>query len=116
MKYADILKSTVGVIFLGSPLRGTSVASIAQWIGIIHGLMGKETSRTLLKSLEDKAIALDTVIQDFAEIAIRHELQIRCFYETRETQPLNAITNRWIASLFPKSKVGFVKISKLSFD
>ena len=76
--------------------------------------MGKETSRTLLKDLEEKGSTLDTVIHDFAEIAIRYELQIRCFYETRETQPLNAVTNKLIAGLFSKIKVGFIIVLMLS--
>ena len=100
----NVLKSTIGVVFLGTPLRGTATASIAEWVALIRSLMGKETSTTLLKSLRDKAGSLDVLIHDFAMIAIKHELQIRCFYETRTTQIVNALSRR-IASIFPSWEV-----------
>ena len=104
-RYASFLNSVVGIIFLGTPLRGTPVASMAQWIGLIHGFVGKETSDTLLKELEDRNDMLGHVIQEFAKIARLCKLEIRCFYETRRTHVLNAIAKRWIARLFSQINV-----------
>ena len=102
-RYASFLNSVVGIIFLGTPLRGTPVASMTQWVGLIHGFVGKETSDTLLMELEDRNDMLGHVIQDFAKMARLCKLEIRCFYETRRTQVLNAIVKRWIARLFQRS-------------
>ena len=103
--YASFHDSVVGIIFLGTPLRGTPVASMAQWLGLIHGFVGKEISDTLLMELEDRNDMLGHVIQEFAKMARLCKLEIRCFYETRRTQVLNAVTKRWIARLSPEINV-----------
>ena len=72
---------------------------MAQWVGLIHGFVGKETIDTLLKKPEDRNDMLGDAIQDFANMARLCKLEIRCFYETRRTQVLNAIAKRWIARL-----------------
>lgn len=107
-KYAYLLKSTIGVIFLGTPLRGTPTASVAQWVALIRGFMGKETSGILLQSLKNESDKLDTLVHDFSKLAIKlakaHNFQIRCFYETRASQIANVISNQ-IARFFPIPEV-----------
>lgn len=56
--------------------------------------MGKETSRSLLQGLIDRVSCLDNLVHDLSELAIVHKFQIRCFYETRTTQPVNALSKR----------------------
>ena len=67
--------------------------------------MGKETSKDLLRTLEDSGSGLDTVVHDFTEMANRRNLQIRCFFETRETQIANAVVKRSLAKLIQKIMV-----------
>lgn len=62
------------------------MTSIAQWLVLICGFIDKETSTTLLEALKEKDIVLNNMVHDFAEVAIRQKIQIRYFYETRETQ------------------------------
>ena len=76
--------------------------------------MGKETSTNLLKALEEKDVTLNNMIHDFAEIAIRKKLQIRCFYETRETQIAKIAVSGWLAKLVGSVKVHF-KVSEPCF-
>ncbi|KAL8819763.1 MAG: hypothetical protein Q9191_007661 [Dirinaria sp. TL-2023a] len=101
-KYKTLLHSIAGVLFLGTPLRGTATASIAQWIAGLRGFMGKETSKILLQGLEENGSALDNMVQNFAEMARRRNLDMRFFYETRVTQIGNAVMNRFIANHLPK--------------
>lgn len=115
MKYADLLRSTAGVIFLGTPLRGTATASIADGVALIRGFMGKETSRSLLQILKDESSSLDTLIHDFSKMAVVHQIQIRCFYETRTTRIVNALSRR-IAKLSPFSEVQLVSKESACFD
>lgn len=75
VKYAYLLKSTAGMVFLGSPLRGTATVSVAEWIAFIRGFMGKETSMRLLQSLKDNANSLDTLIHNFSKVAIWHNFK-----------------------------------------
>ena len=70
--------------------------------------MGKMTSNTLLKGLIENASSLDTVVRDFARIAITQKLQIRCFYETLETHIAKAVMIDWLAKRLPKVKVRFL--------
>ena len=100
-KYARLLNSIAGVVFLGTPLRGTKVASIARWLVWLRGISGKETSETLLKALDGQESSLDAIVQDFAEISIKRNLRLRCFYETRETRIANTVLRGWLANRLP---------------
>lgn len=111
-EYEYLLKSTIGVVFLGTPLRGTKTASIAEWVALIRGFMNKETSDTLLQSLKEKSSSLDALVHEFSKLAIKlaiaHNFQIRCFYETRRTRIETAVVTRQLAKFlpFPEVEVG----------
>ena len=113
-KYARLINSIAGVVFLGTPLRATSTASIARWLVWLRGFMGKETSETFLRVLEEKESSLDSIVQDFADTSIMHGLRLRCFYETRETRIANAVRRGWIGNCLPKVMVRHTSISKKS--
>ena len=57
-KYSDLLNSAAGVVFLGTPLRGTPTTGMAGWIVLICAFMDKGTFTTLLQDLKDRSIAL----------------------------------------------------------
>jgi hypothetical protein len=61
--------------------------------------MGKETSSTLVKDLEENSSSLENLVEDFGKMTIRDGLEVRCFYETQNTQILNAVLNRALAKL-----------------
>ncbi|KAL2046727.1 hypothetical protein ABVK25_011599 [Lepraria finkii] len=103
-QFVHILKSTAGVVFLGAPLRGTSIAKLTQWIAFLRGFYGKETSATLLKCLEENDAYLDSVIQGFAKLAILQPISVHCFYETRKTHFAQALLDKQIARLFGSVK------------
>jgi hypothetical protein len=67
------------VVFLGTPLRGTGAARDARWDILISGIMGKETSSTLVKDLEENSSSLESLVEDFGKMAIRDGLKVRCF-------------------------------------
>ena len=93
-----VFEQTAGVIFLGSPLRGTKAATFAGWKNFVFGILGhnQESSITLLSDLEANSSRLESLVADFGKLTIRSGMQkgmeIRCFYETRKTQVLNAIS------------------------
>ena len=102
-KYKYILDVTVGIVFLGAPLRGTALADGALWVTFLTGIMGKETSKTILEDLKCGAGSLKNAIDDFAKMTILYGLQVRCFYETRQTQVASVVLPRWIASSIPNT-------------
>jgi len=58
--------------------------------------MGKETSSTLVEDLEENSSSLENLVEDFGKMTIRDGLNVRCFYETRTTQILNAVLPRGV--------------------
>ncbi|MCJ1424372.1 hypothetical protein MMC29_002260 [Sticta canariensis] len=119
-EYEYLLKSTIGVVFLGTPLRGTKTASIAEWVALIRGFLNKETSDTLLQSLRENESSLDTLVHEFSKLAIKlaiaHNFQIRCFYETRRTRIVTAVLRRQLAKFFPFLEVEIVSKESACLD
>lgn len=93
-----VFDQTAGVIFLGSPLRGTKAASFAGWKNFVFGILGPthESSCTLLHDLKENSSRLENLVVEFGKLTVRSRTQagieIRCFYETRQTQISNAIS------------------------
>ncbi|KAH7117683.1 ankyrin repeat-containing domain protein [Dendryphion nanum] len=94
-----IFDQTGGVVFLGTPLRGTKAANIAGWQNLIFGTLrvgtDQDRSNTLLKDIQENSRWLELQLDKFAMLTVRNQeqfgMQIRCFYETKKTQILNAI-------------------------
>ncbi|PVH68034.1 hypothetical protein DL98DRAFT_475129 [Cadophora sp. DSE1049] len=88
-EYQGILRSTVGVAFLGTPFRGSheSFYSATQLRAIVAIHMGREASSELIKYLDARGAELDELVQRFCEMVEHHEFKfpIVCFYETQRT-------------------------------
>jgi ankyrin repeat protein len=97
------LRSTAGIIFLGTPLRGTKAKKVAEWSTFISGIIGKddESSTTLVEDLAANSSNLESLIEDFGKLTIKYGMEIRCFYETRKTQVLKAVFNPPFLRLVP---------------
>ena len=109
--YRDFLNWTTGIVFLGTPLRGTKAASIACYLVWLRKCLGKDTSDTLIKGLEEKERSLIIIIQDFAKAAISYTLQIWCFYKTLKTQVAKAVLKRkWMTNYTPQIEVRFLNL------
>ena len=102
--YAGILLRTVGVVFLGTPFCGTDASRNVQWIVVIKGIMGDQTSNSLVQELSRSYDLLRKRTQEFAEMANSSpfRLPICCFYETRPTEilrrilPVNRLTQHFV--------------------
>jgi hypothetical protein len=88
-RYLDILLATIGVVFLGSPLRhGPKLKTYAQWLLVFKGMLkNSEPSDELMKDLKNNTGVLKDLLRDFAETSQLPwlRLQIRCFYELKKT-------------------------------
>ena len=93
-----VFRQTAGVIFLGSPLRGTLAATFAGWKNFVFGILDPNQGSlcTLLDDLKANSSRLENLVAEFGKLTVRNRMQagieIRCFYETRKTQLLNAIS------------------------
>jgi hypothetical protein len=98
----QLLKSTVGVVFLGSPLRGTPYARAVQWIVLLAKFFGKSPSDTLVRDLVGDTGVLDDLIHRFSYLAKspKHRFQVRCFFETQKSQVFKLLDKYfWISKI-----------------
>ncbi|KAI1125082.1 hypothetical protein F5Y10DRAFT_268422 [Nemania abortiva] len=93
-KYQQILNSTAGVIFLGTPFQGNGKSSCsAADLRITIALSeGTEANGELVKYLREDTTCgrgeLDDIVQRFMKVVSQdsYKFPIVCFYETRKTQ------------------------------
>lgn len=100
--YNAVLRLTVGVVFLGTPLRGSKAATAAKWRTYVAGILGKETSDSLIRDLDGKSGVLQDLVQKFAVLANSHRLRLPalCFYECRTTEIWRSVLPRTTADRF----------------
>lgn len=100
--YKHILNSTVGVVFLGTPFRGSDGTWAAQTRVQVAKIVGNHASDTLLSVLEKKSGIRNEIRHEFVKLLRSHwkgESRIVCFYETRETSVYKAIVSERISSM-----------------
>jgi protein SERAC1 len=83
-RLSSILKSTFGIIFMGTPHQGSSLASwgstLAKYLNV-----ARRVNCENVKVLETSSPVLRTVEEEFQQMLLRHEhrdqIRIFCFYE-----------------------------------
>lgn len=81
-----IAPSTFGIIFLGTPHRGSKSASIGKIAYQITTVATKRPNLHLLRGLERNSEILDRIGDSFRQSVHRHELRLRSFHEEKETR------------------------------
>ncbi|RWA05289.1 hypothetical protein EKO27_g9813 [Xylaria grammica] len=105
-----IWKTTGGIIFLGTPFRGTSYKDIAQGV---HPLleMGAALTATvvteLLAQVQASTLPLQDLVSDFTAICIhrRPPCQVQTFYEKETSNLLRKVLPSWLADVLSKPKL-----------
>ncbi len=99
--YGQVLRSTIGVVFLATPHRGSDTANLANVIANIvntcqaittAGLRPAAARTELLEYLTRTSSALQSLL-----VSVRHRLQnlsIVTFYESRVTPPLSCLVSK----------------------
>jgi hypothetical protein len=91
-RYGDILRSTKGIVFLGTPHRG---AKLADWTRFSRDIidiapLGPSVVRkTLLQDLETKSGLLQRISESFRHRALN--IKIASFYERVFTLPMKRL-------------------------
>ena len=82
-RFAHIKRCTFGIIFLGTPHRGSPQARLGQIVASLAKAAFKNPQTHLLKSLERDSNDLDILSEEFANL--HTTLKIVSFYEQKET-------------------------------
>jgi len=77
--------ATVGIIFLGTPHRGTAAAKWGEIIAFSAKLFGWSTEDRILKDLREDSETLTDLLYEFTLWLFRMSVPTVCFFETHET-------------------------------
>lgn len=88
----DVLPSSYGIIFLGTPHRGSSTATLGKIAQDITKVLWKSPNMSVLRDLEVNSQTLDRVSRGFNQILVDNSIQIHSF---REELPTNGIMVRF---------------------
>ncbi|KAI4115486.1 MAG: hypothetical protein LQ345_003915, partial [Seirophora villosa] len=85
-RWKEIAPATYGVIFLGTPHRGSTSASMGKMALHVSEVFTLRPNLKLLQGLEKHSEILDRLGDDFHQTILKHNLTIYSFREERETR------------------------------
>lgn len=93
--YGDILSSCCGIIFMGTPHRGSGLAT---WAAIFQqiantAMLSQSFRGELLKNLAYNSEILQTISRQFVQRSVK--FPIRTFYEQEVTPPLTGLVRTY---------------------
>jgi hypothetical protein len=83
--YPDVAWSIAGIIFLGTPHRGSNYQSKASIIATIASIVGVGERSQVLKSIEKDSDTLTDMIHDFTRLANSSSIPLFCFFEQHKS-------------------------------
>ena len=83
MELGAIYRSTVGVVFLGTPHRGSDKVGLAQIVQEVAKLALRKPNEKLLKNLERESDVLEHQRKSFASVS--EKMSLRCLFEEKPT-------------------------------
>lgn len=78
-EHASIWSSTVGIVFMGTPHQGSSLANVGGALAQIAKACGVSVNTSLLRHLKSDCMSLATTASEFAKIA--SHIKIYSLYE-----------------------------------
>jgi hypothetical protein len=101
--YLNIFHSVAGIIFLGTPHRGSQTQSKASIIASIASTIGQGEQSSLLKAVEKDSEMLNDLVHDFTRVVINASIRLSCFFEQQKSDVAKILRPQ--SSYFPKYRV-----------
>jgi hypothetical protein len=92
--YPDIIKSVAGVVFLGTPHRGSNSQPKASLIATIASAVHCGVQSSLLKAVEKDSEMLADLLQDFTRTANIESIPLFCFFEQYKSDIGKVLTHK----------------------
>ncbi|OBT55313.1 hypothetical protein VE04_04045 [Pseudogymnoascus sp. 24MN13] len=83
--YPDMLRCIAGIVFLGTPHKGSASQSKAAIIASVASAFGKGEMTSLLKAVEKDSEMLNDLVHDFTRVVNRGAIPLFCFFEQKRT-------------------------------
>lgn len=83
--YETAFKLTAGVIFLGTPHRGSSAQPLGELIAGCAITLGLPAERALLDVLREDSLTLHELVNQFTRIVGQQSIPVKCFFEVYKT-------------------------------
>lgn len=80
--------STIGIVFLGTPLRGSEETTWGITMANCASALGAGSDKKLLETLQPDSERLDNLLDDFCKIVRLQGIDVTCFYETKMMEKL----------------------------
>ncbi|KAF3000472.1 hypothetical protein E8E14_000812 [Neopestalotiopsis sp. 37M] len=91
--FPGIIQSLAGIVFLGTPHRGSRAQSPASIIATIASTLGLGEKSSLLTAVQQDSEMLQDLVQDFTRTVNRNSVPLFCFFEQLKsdiTKPLKS--------------------------
>jgi|SRR5271170_3537378 len=93
--FHHLVSSTVGVIFLGTPHRGSEASTWGGYVAACAKEVGLGSEDSILKDLRQDSESLRDTLYNFTLLVNKMSILITCFFEQHETDYLKRFGLRW---------------------
>ena len=87
--------STVGIVFLGTPHRGTKASKWGEWLAYTGDKLGLGTNDAILKDLREDSETLNDLLYEFTLWLSRMSVLTVCFFELHKTNYGQRVGGSW---------------------
>lgn len=81
----DLSMLTAGIVFLGTPHRGSKASSWASMLAAGAGMLQFKTEPRILRDLEEFSETMKDLVYDFGQWIHRNQVPAWCFFEQHAT-------------------------------
>ena len=106
--YPNLLRSVAGILFLGTPHRGSSTQSKASIIARVASTFGLGEQSSLLTSVEKDSEILNDLVHDFTRVVNKAAIPLFCFFEQQKSDVTKIFKPKH--SFLPEYRVGVLSL------
>ena len=100
-----IAPHTQGIVFLGTPHRGSATASLGEIAYRISRVYFKRPNTGLLSSLKRRAPDLERIADIFGQLILQYDVRLCSFYEALETRKWTFLSSIVVESEYAKMRL-----------